>query len=444
MNHSSDGNYAWKECLDYAAKSDIGLRRSNNQDAHAEDLAGSAEAFRTRGHLFIVADGMGAHAAGETASKKAVETIPLIYRKLRDLPFQDALQEAVIEANRKIYECAQANDDFRGMGTTVSALVMSPNGAVIAQVGDSRVYRCRKNFIEQLSKDHSLAWELRNLPEDIRPQYVPKNIITRSLGPQMDVEVDLEGPFPIEAEDRYVLCTDGLSGQLTDEEIGQIVNSLPPQEAAQALVDIANLRGGPDNITVVVIHVKASPQCHLGEQSDQTLTVSTPKSSRGLQLLAVILFLVGVALAVVFSQRNWPPKSWPWWAMLSVAIFTIGGVGCFLLSSRKLRSFSQSLVTSRQGNAPYSSTDCSFRRETLDNLLKIVTEVEDLARREGWETNWPKLEELERIAVESQDRQLGAAVAAACRAISLLMATARAQRGIKHPMSDTGNFYRTL
>lgn len=440
MNHSSDGNYAWKECLDYAAKTDIGLRRSNNQDAHAEDLAGSAEAFRTRGHLFIVADGMGAHAAGETASKKAVETIPLIYRKLKDFPIKDALREAVIEANREIFECAQANDNFRGMGTTVSALVMSPGGAIVAQVGDSRVYRCRRNTIEQLSKDHSLAWELRDLPEDIRPQYVPKNIITRSLGPQMDVEVDLEGPFPIEAEDRYVLCTDGLSGQLMDEEIGQVVNSLPPDEAAQALVDIANLRGGPDNITVTVIHVKAAPQCRLFSGQDEvTLTASRAKLPRVLSILATIMIVAGVVLIGLFV-----PPGWPQWGVVLGALLIAAGLGCLLLTPRQWKKISQSLLTSGEGNSPYSSTDCSFRRETLENLLKIVTEIEELARREGWETDWAKLEELKSTAVECQDRQLGPAIAAACRAISLLMATARAQRGIKHTTSDSGNFYRAL
>jgi protein phosphatase len=439
MNHSSDGNYAWQDCLDYAAKTDIGLRRSNNQDAHAEDLAGSAEAFRARGHLFVVADGMGAHAAGETASKKAVEVIPLIYRKLKDLPLKDALREAVIEANREIFECAQANDNFRGMGTTVSALVMSPEGAIVAQVGDSRVYRCRRNSIEQLSRDHSLAWELRDLPEDIRPQYVPKNIITRSLGPQMDVEVDVEGPFPIESEDRYVLCTDGLSGQVLDEEIGQIVNCLPPDEAAQALVDIANLRGGPDNITVTVIHVKAAPKCQLTGQDRDSLTASGARSPRGLSLLATILILAGVLMAGLFSQRGWQH-----WGFVLGTLLVVGGVGCLLWTSRKLRKISQSLIASGQGNAPYSSADSSFRRETLENLLKIVTEIEDLARREAWETDWAKLEALRGTAVECQDRQLGPAIAAACRAISLLMATARAQRGVKHTASNSGDFYRSI
>jgi len=361
-----------------------------------------------------------------------------MYRKLKDLPLKEALREAVIEANRQIYECAQANDNFRGMGTTVSALVMSPIGAVIAQVGDSRVYRCRKNSIEQLSKDHSLVWELRKLPEEIRPQYVPKNIITRSLGPQMDVEVDLEGPFPIEAEDRYVLCTDGLSGQLTDEEIGQIVNCLPPQEATQALIDLANLRGGPDNITVTVVHVRAMPQCRLGDQESQV--VKGPRWSRTLAILGGVLVVAGIVVGSVLIRQGWSQ-----WGLFAFGLFAIVSLVCFLFTSHKLRRISQSLVTSGMGGGPYSSADCSPRRETLENLLKIVTEVEDHARREGWVADWAKLDELKRHAVECQENQLCEAIAAACRAISLLMATARAQRSLKHtPSGSPEDFYRPL
>ncbi len=441
MNHSSEGHYAWKECVEYAAKTDIGLRRSNNQDAHAEDLAGSLEAFCSRGHLFIVADGMGAHAAGETASKKAVEAIPLMYRKLKDLPVKDALREAVLEANRQIFECAQANDNFRGMGTTISALVMSPEGAYVAQVGDSRVYRCRGHFIEQLSRDHSLVWELRSLPEEIRPQYIPKNIITRSLGPQMDVEVDVEGPFSIEADDRYVLCTDGLSGQLSDEEIGQIATCLPPEEATQALVDLANLRGGPDNITVTVVHVKSAPQCRLTQGNGQSVIAKKARPPRWLLVAFVVSLLVAVGVAIVGVMSG---RAWQEWAAAVVMAILCAGLVLALLVSRKLRRISQSLVAPSKEGAPYATADCSPRRQTLENLLQILAEVEDLARREDWDADWARLEELKRIAVEAQDSELSSGIAAACRAISLLMDVARARRGSRTNHSTGQGFYRKL
>lgn len=441
MNHSSEGIYAWKECVEYAAKTDIGLRRSNNQDAHAEDLAGSLEAFHSRGHLFIVADGMGAHAAGETASKKAVEAIPLMYRKLKDLPVKDALREAVLEANRQIFECAQANDNFRGMGTTISALVMSPEGAYVAQVGDSRVYRCRRRSIEQLSRDHSLVWELRSLPEEIRPQYIPKNIITRSLGPQMDVEVDVEGPFSIEADDRYVLCTDGLSGQLSDEEIGQIATCLPPEEATQALVDLANLRGGPDNITVTVVHVKSAPQCRLTQGNGLSVISEKARPPQWLLVAFVVSLLVAVGGAIAGAMSG---RAWQEWGAAPVVAILCAGLILALLVSRKLRRISQSLVAPSKEGAPYATADCSPRRQTLENFLQILAEVEDLARREDWDADWARLEELKRIAVENQDNELSSGIAAACRAISLLMHVARARGGSRRNHSTGQGFYRKL
>ena len=213
----------WKHCLEYAALSDLGLRRSNNQDSLAVVIAGGQAAWQQRGHLFMVADGMGAHAAGELASKMAVDCVPLTYQKMLDAPPPEALRHAIADANQQIHDRGQASDDFRGMGTTASTLVLLPQGAVVAHVGDSRVYRLRGQRFEQLTFDHSLVWEMSaagNMPEDEVPDYVPKNIITRSLGPNAEVEVDLEGPFPLEMGDTFLLCSDGLSGQVRDEEIG--------------------------------------------------------------------------------------------------------------------------------------------------------------------------------------------------------------------------------
>ncbi len=118
----------WEDCLEVAALSDIGLRRANNQDSMALVLAGSAETFRQRGHLFMVADGMGAHAAGELASKLATDLVPLGYNKSGDHPPDEALLAAVVAANDQIHSRGVASDDFRGMGTTASVLVLLPQG----------------------------------------------------------------------------------------------------------------------------------------------------------------------------------------------------------------------------------------------------------------------------------------------------------------------------
>lgn len=236
------------------------MRRRNNQDSFAVVMAEDEAAWQKSGHLLIVADGMGAHAAGELASRLSVELIPHHYGKLlKGIP-SEALQRSLIETNSEIFRRGQANPEFRSMGTTTCALAILPEGAVIAHVGDSRVYRLRGNQFEQLTFDHSLVWEMRASgevsEEALRSNAIPKNVITRSLGPNGTVAVDLEGPFPFRVGDKFLICSDGLSGQLTDEEMGVLLQVIDIQSAVNAMVDLANLRGGPDNITVVVGEVK--------------------------------------------------------------------------------------------------------------------------------------------------------------------------------------------
>ena len=167
----------------------------------------------------------------------------------------------MLDANYQIHNRGQASPDFRGMGTTATVLVLLPTGAMVAHVGDSRAYRLRGTRIEQLTFDHSLVWEIRAAGQvpDLLPGHIPKNIITRSLGPNRAVQIDLEGPHPLLVGDTFLVCSDGLSGQVADDEIGMVLGCLPPAEAVQALIDLANLRGGPDNITVIVVRV-AGPQ----------------------------------------------------------------------------------------------------------------------------------------------------------------------------------------
>jgi serine/threonine protein phosphatase PrpC len=240
--------------LEFGEHSDVGLRRASNQDAKAVLDPESPEQYRRRGWLFVVADGMGAHAAGETASALAAEHVPLVYEKhaARSPPL--ALRLAIERANEEINTRGDTSHDLKGMGTTCTALALVPRGALVGHVGDSRAYRVRGGTIEQLSRDHSLAWDIevkkaageQGLPD------VPRNVITRSLGPHPRVEVDLEGPFGVEEGDVFVLCTDGLSGQVADEEIGALAAHLAPRRAAEALVGLTLARGAPDNVTVVV------------------------------------------------------------------------------------------------------------------------------------------------------------------------------------------------
>src|SRR5262249_7792666 len=170
--------------IDYASLTDIGVRRLHNEDAFGVFPASDVGQWRDRGHVFLVADGMGAHAVGELASKLAVDYILHTYHKHALDGVVPALRRAFQEANANIYARGQQNREFTRMGTTSTALVLRPEGAWVGHVGDSRVYRVRDGVIAQLSFDHSLVWEsarqLNVAPEEV--QGVPSNIILRSLG----------------------------------------------------------------------------------------------------------------------------------------------------------------------------------------------------------------------------------------------------------------------
>lgn len=443
MTASSHGNI-WQHCLEHYAGTDVGLRRINNQDSYAVDLAASLEAYHARGHLFLVADGMGAHAAGELASKVAAETIPLTYRKLRDLSPPEALREAVEEANRQIHLRGKSSEDFRGMGTTVSVLCLLPEVAYTAQVGDSRTYLWRKQRIEQLSYDHSLVWELRtlgNLPEGSNLDYVPKNIITRSLGPNPTVQVDLEGPFPIEQGDTFLLCSDGLSGQVSDEELGQVLTCLPPREAGPSLIDLANLRGGPDNITLIIVEV-LSPRCEAvaGTPTDSTRmrvkrgsasSASGPSRFGSGKWIAVTVGVLGAVFAALGG-------AWMTFGGLGFAApaFGVGVAGLMLIlaawvlpfvtSQAKRLPIQGSRHGSRLGKGPYAVADATPRREFFDKLQVILRDQEAAAQQEGWDVPWERFRGLrQRAELAAENGDLATAIADSCRAMSLIMSVAR-------------------
>ena len=193
---------------DSAGATDVGVRRSHNQDAFAIQRAASIEVFDERGHFFLVSDGMGGHAVGEKASAKAVQEIPLVYSKYAAEGVPAALRKSFKEANAAIHGMGTSTPEYRGMGTTSTALVIRPDGAWLAHVGDSRLLRVRAGKVQQLSYDHSYAWEmarrLRVNPDDLRD--VKKNVIIRSLGPEANVNVDVDGPYPVEGGDVFILC----------------------------------------------------------------------------------------------------------------------------------------------------------------------------------------------------------------------------------------------
>jgi len=247
--------------IEFASLTDVGVKRSHNQDSHSTLPANDTEQFRARGHVFLVADGMGAHAVGELASKIASDSIPHIYSKHAQDGPEAALRKAFVEANQTIHNRGEANREFAGMGTTATGIVIRPEGVWVGHVGDSRAYRVRDGFVEQLSFDHSLLWELarrqKKNPDELAGQ-VPSNVIVRSLGPEGKVQVDIEGPHPLQPGDAFVICSDGLSGPVTDAEIG-VATLLSPQDACRFLIHSANVSGGPDNITVIVAKIAGTP-----------------------------------------------------------------------------------------------------------------------------------------------------------------------------------------
>jgi protein phosphatase len=211
--------------------------------------------------LALVADGMGGHAAGEVASNMAVHIIERVYYQGVTESHQ-ALQKAFCEANRQIYRTARRHPDYQGMGTTCTGLVLRGGAAYCAHVGDSRLYLVRDNAIYLMTEDHSVVMQMLRqglITQEQARQHADKNIILRALGTQPQVAVSTWAqPFPVKAHDRFILCTDGLSDALQDEEIKAVATMAEPATACEQLIALAKRRGGYDNITVGVLSVKAA------------------------------------------------------------------------------------------------------------------------------------------------------------------------------------------
>ena len=407
----------WREALDYAAISDVGLRRANNQDSFVVVVSPEELDWLRRGDLFMVADGMGAHAAGELASKMATDFVSLTYYKTPDESPVEAIQVAFQDANERVFARGQSNADFRGMGTTSSALVLLPEGAVVAHVGDSRVYRLRNNKLDQLSFDHSLVWEMQaagKMRESEIQLNVPKNIITRSLGPYPQVQIDLEGPFAVEAGDAFLLCSDGLSGQVEDDEIGCILGVLPPNEAIQTLVDLANLRGGPDNITVIAIRVLRPLTAANAEELGPAR--SRPTNEREKVHLAAwitLAVLVLVALSMAFLQK---------FAVAGAAGIAALLAGIFIATQQASQRSAGRLEGAQLGKGPYRSANGAPSASIVERLAKVVKQLRDAAREEDWQIDWNKFNsQVTRAATAAQRHDFTESVREYCHAMTAIM-----------------------
>jgi protein phosphatase len=381
-----------------------------------------------RGHVFMVADGMGAHAAGELASKLAVDNLPHLYNHDRELAAPEALEKALLDTNGEIHRRGLANLDFRAMGTTASVLVLLPQGALIGHVGDSRIYRLRDQQLEQLTFDHSLQWELRSLKiiTEGSDSYksVPKNVITRSLGPNANVTVDLEGPFPLEIGDTFLLCSDGLSGQIEDREIGSLLAHLPPEEAATVLVDLANLRGGPDNITLVVVQVIGPGLATAGTGSGRRPTGRSRDADGGSLAALVVLGVCWLLAGVLWLADQLGPA-----ILFAVAGVVAGAWGLALRFRNRAPAEKSAAQTGRLGNAPYVTTTCSAENEFVQTLATILGELREAAVEAGWQVRWNDFERLcSKAQTASQEGDHPAAVRSYAQGISFMMHELRNQQ----------------
>jgi len=244
--------------LDVAQLTDVGRKREHNEDNMAFVIPKDSQVMASKGALFIVADGMGGHAAGEVASEIAVDTVSNMYYQEDSNDVAVSLLRAIRRANASIHQRAAENLLRTGMGTTCVAAVLRGNMAYIANVGDSRAYLLRGNQVKQISHDHSwVAEQVRAglLTEEQARTHAQRNVITRCLGTQAEVDVDVFHE-ELHEGDSLVLCTDGLSGLVSDEELQRIVDQFVPQESVYHLVERANENGGPDNITAIVVRVQ--------------------------------------------------------------------------------------------------------------------------------------------------------------------------------------------
>jgi len=240
--------------------SDIGRFRDNNEDFWAVDVDAN---------VYVLADGMGGHKAGEVAAKEAVETFSNLIKKflgkddkVRDLKqTRIFIQEIIKEVNSSINRKARKDCELKGMGTTLCCVYFHEEGCVLGHVGDSRIYLLRENKLNQLTEDHSLVAELVELGELNERQareYAYRNIITKAIGTEPIIEPTVSD-CDFAVGDWVMMCSDGLSDLLSHADIERIlVESSSKEDAVKTLIDGANKLGGPDNITVVLMQVQES------------------------------------------------------------------------------------------------------------------------------------------------------------------------------------------
>jgi len=271
----------------FGACTDLGRIRENNEDKFDFLEPEDARILRRRGRLYAVADGMGGHAAGQIAAEMALKALFDTYYASRARSPQRALQEGFRRANELVFRTATTVPSRQGMGTTLTAAAVVGDRLIVANLGDSRAYLLREGKARQVTEDHSLVEEqVRQgmLSEEQAVASPFKNIITKCIGNGAEVEPDLFEEV-LQIGDKVLLCSDGLSNQVSGEEMAAVAEKEAPSVAARQLIKLANERGGPDNITAVVLGVGGAK----------------PAAKANTVLLLPWVFLVGFASALAVA-----------------------------------------------------------------------------------------------------------------------------------------------
>lgn len=296
----------------YFAATHQGLVRTNNEDAHGDT--------KTKfGHVYIVCDGMGGHAAGEKASQIAVETIANFLKNCEDENHQENLKNAIIAANTAILEAVEQDMSLKGMGTTCVVLYIFNNGQVLlGHVGDSRVYEYYKNSLKRITKDHSYVQFLVDMGEitlEEAENHKSKNQILRALGADDTVKPEISDFLNPDSKTCYILCSDGLSDMINDKAIKNVLNnySTISLETVEHLVSVALNAGGKDNVTVGLLEIVKNENTTARIVNNQNQESKTddkkPKLNSKIFLLIAVFSLVFALLSVIYYKKTFDEKS---------------------------------------------------------------------------------------------------------------------------------------
>jgi protein phosphatase len=338
-----------------------------------------------------------------------------------------ALTAAIQAANSAVHEKGSQNIDFNRMGTTCVTLALGPQGAVIGHVGDSRLYRVRREQIDQLTFDHSLEWELirhgRLKPNDhLLPEV--KHVITRSIGPEPVAEPEVDGPFPARPGDAFLLCSDGLTGLVKDAEIGAITKHLPPNEACRLLINLANLRGGTDNITVVIAQVGPLPEGVAPTPEEETDEADAGEADQfgwlwlGGLWASAITFTLGTCWALIQEEEK--SRGIALAGLSLVAAMVIGIM--WRTQRRKQRPVEPKKAESTVLSKAYRSASAKLTPEFLTMLGALEDDMIQSAATEEWGFDKPAHESAHAAAAAAiEQKRLPIALKELGRSIDLLM-----------------------